>query len=288
MLTSLKQLLAHGLRAANLLVRGGYYYPLLHKRLLGPSGFFRNTRVRCRYDDTLQFNAHLGDWIQHHIFFMGHYEPQLTRWIKNELPAGAVVLDIGANVGAFSLLFAKYAGPAGRVIAVEPHPQNASLLRANLQLNQLTQVVVVTAAVGSSGALVQLDGFDPRNQGLVRSRPLEGGAFGAASLVAPQLSGDALVAELDLQRLDLIKIDAEGADLDILHSLRGSIAKHLPNIIFEFQPRQADARNILTELMETHGYRLKLLDGTPLSVEALSQLSSSSTELNVLLERPGA
>lgn len=288
MLTSLNQLLAHALRTTNLLVRGGYYYPLLHKRLLGPSGFFRNTRVRCRYDETLRFNAHLGDWIQHHIFFMGHYEPQLTRWIKNELSVGAVVLDIGANVGAFSLLFAKYAGPGGRVIAVEPHPQNASLLRANLLLNQLAQVVVVTTAVGSSGALVRLDGFDAQNQGLVQSSRLEGGAFGTASLVVPQLSGDALVSALALQRLDLIKIDAEGADLDILHSLRGSIAKHLPNIIFEFQPAQAGGLNILTELMSTHGYRLKLLDGTVLSIEALTQLSSSSTELNVWLEPPGA
>jgi FkbM family methyltransferase len=79
----------------------------------------------------------------------GVWEPLLTQLVTHEIGRGDVVLDLGAHIGYYTLLFSTLVGPRGRVIAFEPEPRNYSLLRKNVALNDRRNVTTVDRAVSS-------------------------------------------------------------------------------------------------------------------------------------------
>ena len=88
----------------------------------------------------------------------GRHEPGVQSSIAERLRPGSCFIDVGADVGFFSLLAARLAGPGGRVVAIEPVPANADLIKANAMLNRFDNVTIVTAAAGAvnrTGAMVQ-------------------------------------------------------------------------------------------------------------------------------------
>ena len=92
-----------------------------------------------------------------HYFHDEPYEPKLSEAIRERLQPGDVFLDIGANVGYFSVLAAHLVGPEGRVVAFEPHPEAIEILRQAVAVNGLVGVVeVVEAALGNQSATVPL------------------------------------------------------------------------------------------------------------------------------------
>lgn len=128
--------------------------------------------------------AQSGDWeLDEAILFRAHLRPRMT------------VVDIGAHVGYYALLAARAVGRFGRVLAVEPHPVNAQLLRRNLARNEVRNVEVIEAAAGrksgklllaqnqeqNTGVQADFDGWKPRwYVELAERMP---GGFGASSCV---------------------------------------------------------------------------------------------------------
>jgi len=178
----------------------------------------------------LDLNASL----EYTLFFRGCHEPEIGSLIRRSAPEGGTCLDVGANVGAHTLVMARAVGPKGRVVALEPHPEIAERLRRNLALNDLGQVEVVQAALWDSDGRKTLHGFAR-------------GAFqqGISSLVAEEGAGESLeVATVTaktlqsahgLSRCDLVKIDAEGAEPAILRELDPLIERSRPCLIFEIR-----------------------------------------------------
>jgi FkbM family methyltransferase len=135
------------------------------------------------------------------------------------VPEGATVMDVGANVGAYTLLFATWAGPSGRVYAFEPSIASRSGLERHLRLNGLsTRVTVRPEAVAqmTGTAPFRESGSDGDNRMLAEAD--------AAARVVPCVSVDDFCATHGVAP-DVIKVDVEGAELAVLRGARRTIAE---------------------------------------------------------------
>ena len=89
------------------------------------------------------------DVIQRYCYVFGIWEPNITHWTEAFLREGDLVLDVGANIGYFSLLASQAVGTTGTVVAVEPVPSIVTALKTNLAMNSAANVVVHAVAAGS-------------------------------------------------------------------------------------------------------------------------------------------
>lgn len=116
----------------------------------------------------LDLAAYKWDWVGRSLFKTGQYEPQLSGWLLQRFGSQAPCrfIDIGANLGYFSCLLAQLAGPGGRVMAVEPEPQNLALLQRNLQDNGLAdRVSICPVALGAQEGQATLHLYKKANRG---------------------------------------------------------------------------------------------------------------------------
>ena len=165
----------------------------------------------------------------------GAYEPEVTAVFHQVLRPGMAVIDIGANIGFFSMLSAALVGPGGAVLAVEPNGENARLLEASRRLNGFGHVTTAQVAAGDALGLLQLN--TTHSNGTTSAPGTELGQLLQARTV-PCIPVDSLVAAAWApgRRADLIKVDVEGAEYKALRGAAGVIARDRPLIISEFSP----------------------------------------------------
>jgi FkbM family methyltransferase len=170
-----------------------------------------------------------NDYIGRMILRFKTYEPHVTQVIRDVLKSGDVFLDVGANVGYFTMLASSLVKDTGRVIGVEPNPQNLQLIYSSLLENRTSNVVIYPYAasdkatilrfttVGSNGGVVTEYSTDQRHFLLVQAVALD----------------DILKNET---KLDLLKIDIEAHEPAAIRGMEKSIARLKPKIITEFHP----------------------------------------------------
>ncbi|MBM3437046.1 MAG: FkbM family methyltransferase, partial [Bacteroidetes bacterium] len=90
------------------------------------------------------------------LSFYGFYEPFETDFVKKEVKKGDTVLDIGANIGYYTLIFAKLVGEKGRVFAFEPDPENFALLKKNVEVNSYHNIILINKAVSNKNGKTRL------------------------------------------------------------------------------------------------------------------------------------
>ncbi len=148
---------------------------------------------------------------------------------------GTTILDVGANVGAFSVWLARRG--AWRVVAVEPVPQTYQRLLANLDLNRdVTADCVIHVPVAAYSHPVDLalaQPYDPTNQGGATLVRQEGGPTHGQPLDQ--------YAALFGRRVSLVKLDVQGCELRVLYGLTGTIVAHRPVVVFEWEADLATA-----------------------------------------------
>lgn len=144
---------------------------------------------------------------------LDEYEPEVTARIQQIVKEGMTVCDVGANIGIITLLASRLVGPKGRVISFEPVPANAEILRGNIQRNDYGNLVLVEKAVASKPgrAEIHLSDFS----GCHSLLPDPGRGTGR-SLIIETVRLDSLP---ELQKIDLLKIDVEGLEIEVLKSL---------------------------------------------------------------------
>jgi FkbM family methyltransferase len=208
----------------------------------------------------INFPLRLSDNLQRHLFFQGEYEGALLELLEAYVQDGDVVVDIGANIGVHALpLAAKLLPSAGRVYAFEAAPDTAAELQRTADSHCLTNVVVCNIALGAERRRAVLRSsaqYGPGDRGV---RSLYGS--GIAEIEVEVQPFDAWAGETGLDRLDVVKIDVEGAEYEVLVGMRGSIAALTPRfIVVEMLPSllaaagatTSDVRQLLVEL----GYAL--------------------------------
>ncbi|MBI3566068.1 MAG: FkbM family methyltransferase [Elusimicrobia bacterium] len=161
------------------------------------------------------------------------------------LKPGMVVVDLGANLGVFAARAAKRVGPEGRVVAVEPHPDNFARLKGNAERNGLKNLDCVNAAAGDHEGEVALFVHERGiNHSLVRGS--------GKSLPVRLTTVDALVKEKGLARVDFLKVDIEGVVPEALRGASDTLKRFRPLIALE---RDSDAESRgLDEILAAHGY----------------------------------
>jgi len=168
-------------------------------------------------------------------------EGDVEEFIRSRLAEGSVFVDVGANVGYYALLASKLVGPSGRVHAVEPVPSTAVILRANVRLNSCGNVRVHEVAAWSARGRVMLN-IPVSSYGLASAtRGRSSGAVTVTARAAPLdevMSGEGAV--------DLVKIDVEGAELEVVRGARSTLRK-TQYVVLELSHR---AREVLKELRE--------------------------------------
>ena len=201
------------------------------------------------------------NYIDANIYYLGDYEPWLKKHFKTLITKGANILDVGANIGFHSLYFAELAGAKGHVISVEPIPQNFEALEKNIALNSFSNITTVQKALASEERLIEI-GIDINNQ--------NPGAFslfnnGEKKLKIACTTGDMLLNKLGIRKIDFIKIDVEGFELEVLKGLSKTIEKDRPVIVFEFdrnyQLRKDEVPNEIFLMLSSYNYVFEAVDG---------------------------
>ncbi len=167
-----------------------------------------------------------------------HYEPGTTAFLERILKPGMGVVDVGAHVGYYTLLAARRVGPQGRVFAFEPEPTNHELLCKNSQLNEYRNIMAEQKAVGaqSGTARLYLSDLDSGSHSLYRAHG-EHVEHGERFVDIGLVSLDAFLEQQGWPRIDLIKIDVEGAESDVLRGMQKVLGR-FPNLrlVIEFCP----------------------------------------------------
>ena len=161
----------------------------------------------------------------------GEYEPEVVAVFRRKLAPAMAVIDIGANIGYFTMLAASLVGAAGFVLAIEPNPANARLLEASRRANGFEQVEVAQVAAGRRTGLLALNAT--HSNGTTSDPAAELGQLLRAQTV-PCLTVDGLAGSG--RRFALIKVDVEGAEYNALLGAQALIARDRPAIISEFSP----------------------------------------------------
>jgi FkbM family methyltransferase len=148
--------------------------------------------------------------------------------LRKLLPEGGVFFDVGANLGYFSIFGATWVGPKGHVFAFEPYSPIHALLNRNLKLNGVCGIVtsVKLACWSSAGEMAMELGDDTGKTHLSESKS---GMVDIVSLITL----DEFVEQRAIERIDCIKIDAEGSDFEIIKGARSTIEKFRPVIMLE-------------------------------------------------------
>ena len=166
------------------------------------------------------------------IYNWQRYEEPVRQAIRARLKPGDVVLDIGANVGVMALLAASVVGDSGRVIAVEPNPDNVQLLYRGIVLNQFTNVEVLPLAASDRCAVSALSGR--RSNTEIATVDTSDQQMDERRLVQSVVLDDVLST---MPRLDLIKLDIEGHEPAALRGLGRLVTTFHPTLVSEFNPR---------------------------------------------------
>ena len=182
-----------------------------------------------------------------HLMLDGFWEMWLTQFLAQKVKPGMTVVDVGANYGYYTLLMGDAVGATGHVIAVEPNPEAAALLAESVALNGFgSRTRLVPQALGAQPgtALLFAPDGEPKNALLVAQTDLPGGR----TQEVPVTTLDALV--LDGPRIDLIKIDAEGAEQAIVAGMHEVLARDRPTLVLEYNAaRYADPNGFLDGLL---------------------------------------
>lgn len=195
----------------------------------------------------IRFDLDISDICDWYVYF-GLQEPEGDR-LFDLVREGDTVIDVGANIGVMSLNFASRCGPSGRVIGFEPDPVNFDRVTANIKLNKFNNIRIENLALADKPGRLKLFRIDPRNPGMNRFLPPNQQRGEAIEVSVATL--DEFIAENPMERIDLIKIDVEGFEMNVLKGARATISRWRPKLYIEvinasLKANGASARQLLS------------------------------------------
>ncbi len=191
----------------------------LWHRVIDPYLAWRNHRFVAQ---TIagSFGGNTKDILQQYLYYFGIWEPAVTRFVRRRLKSGDGFVDVGANVGYFSLLAAQRVGYRGRVTAVEASPEVFTELQRNLRRNTVGIRAVPLAASDKAGTIRIYHGSEGNCGSSTTVEGLSG--YRESTEVAAAPLSDAL-SQIEIASARIIKIDVEGAEAAVLSGIEAAM-----------------------------------------------------------------
>jgi len=243
--------------------RLAFNFLFMHRRILWE---LLKTPCVIKWFDGLRIYVYPGNEISRAVFLTGLYEPNEFFWLNKALERGNTFIDIGANMGLYSLFAARKVGPSGLVIAIEPSSRDFERLRSHVELNRLTNV-----------RLLQIAASDRKGEARLLVAPDEKaghntlGYFGY-DRVAPKAIETVRLERVDdvvrlagLQKVDFVKLDVEGAEFRVLQGAQDTLRLSHPTILLELSDRTLRHQSCHSEqiwnFLTREGYRMYGFNG---------------------------
>jgi FkbM family methyltransferase len=231
---------------------------LLGRLLRLPLGLVpRGARVRV-----LQGPLRGARWIAGsatHGCWLGTYERTKQSALVGLLRPGQTFLDVGANVGFYTLLGSRLVGPEGRVVSLEPLPANLGSLRDHVRMNSASNVEVIAAAAGRAGGRLRFAPAASRSMGRLDE---------SGGLEVDVVSLDELVSAGRLPPPHVIKMDIEGGEVAALEGASELLAAHHPTLLLATHGWQKHQESCA--LLRSLNYQIRgLTGGDPDSTDEL-------------------
>ena len=165
--------------------------------------------------------------LEYEVFRSGTYEKGTLHFMRNTLKEGDIFIDAGSNIGLMSLYASKFVGKSGSVYSFEPMPSTFEILKNNITLNGIENIHPFCLALGSGKSKANIYHHNENR--------------GSASLIMPSESADGFITEVvslevfleekNINKIDMLKIDVEGWELEVLKGATGILESKDPPIV---------------------------------------------------------
>jgi FkbM family methyltransferase len=206
-------------------------------------------------DNKLMFVNKFDQYISQNIAVNGEWEPHIRAVLHNFLKPGMVAIDVGANIGAHTLLMSQLVTETGKVLAFEPNEYNYTVLLLNSITSKSLNISLYKQGCGEHTETRYMDAKwqsvdHVDNYGCITLNKENTSADTAIDIIS--------IDSLNLERLDLIKIDAEYMEEQVLKGMKDTIQRLRPIIILEIHANEIPT---IQALLEQHNYVLTYIGG---------------------------
>lgn len=221
------------------------------------------------------------------IIRRGYWEPLETKVFIDLLKPGAMVVDAGANFGHYALTAANIVGSEGHVIAFEPHPETYDLLKVNAALLSTSNLHTIQAGLDNQNGELTLyaDAGNPGGHSFFEWNIRQ--SKGVKTIVPVYALDKFLEQEIPGKRLDVLKMDVQGFEMNLLKGAIYTITSHKPSVLCEVTPnalkRAGSSHTELITFFDDLGYQMAIIDSV-----AGQLIATSAEELGMALTNTDA
>jgi len=182
------------------------------------------------------------------------HEPLATKLLMETLKPGMNAVDIGGNIGYYAMLEARLVGPAGKVIAIEPMPENSEQLCNNITNNGYQNILVHKVAIGDRDGTALMYITQKSNW-----HSLYPPASSKGEMKVPVSTLDSLLMPYELASVDLVRMDLEGYEVVVIEGMKRTLEKYGPRLLVELHPLLVGPSSIEKYLhtLENMGYAIE-------------------------------
>lgn len=235
----------------------------------------------------LTFTGPAADCITRHIYRRGAHEPRITRYLLDHVRLGPedIALDIGANIGWYSVLLSRLSVPGARILAFEPDPESYRLLSRNLEANEASRVTALNVALGDSPGFAELHRYKDSNNG--RHTLLAGNQSGGTVRVPVNTLKDVWATQqLGSRPIRFLKIDVEGFEYFVLRGA-GDLLVRCACVLLEYSPEGLRLAGLkpeaLIDLLATAGLTASVFAHGQLLPISYIELARAESQQDLLL-----
>lgn len=249
---------------------------------------FERIRTRDGYIEAravpfdLRFRGPSADCITRHIYRLGAHEPHISRYVIQHirLAPGDIAIDVGANLGWYTVLLSRLSEPGARIFAFEPDPETYRLLCENLRANSACGVTALNLALGETPGTAMLHRYKTSNNGRHTLSAGSDGGGGQCEVSVQTLDSFCASRGLGATRVRLLKIDVEGFEYYVVRGAT-SLLQRCDCILLEFN--RGETANKLLQLLAQIGLTARVfVDGNPEPM-TFSEILQSPVQLDLLL-----